>query len=583
MSIEEHRGPHAVDREGEVAMRTRDGVTLRADVYRPDGPGPFPVLVRRTPYGKRVNDLAAEFNEAHYFASHGYLVVVQDSRGRFSSEGAWYPFIYDALDGYDTVEWAAGLPGSSGRVGTFGQSYGCIVQYLTAAQRPPHLVTCVPTSGNFLSFENYWYHRGVLELGWMLSYFVNMAEETLRSQGRDAELAQLDDLKVDPRIRFSPLKDDVLRHLPINDWIERLGDGAPFLEDVIYHSVDGPYWWANDLRRQLHDMDVPMLHLGSWYDLATWDTPLYFNGLRTEGMSEHTRAHQAMFMGPWAHLLPYNQPTSGGTGDIDFGPDAAVFLLDMELAWFDHFLKGDGQGLPRPPVRIFVMGDNAWRDEAEWPLARTRYTPWYLHSQGAANTLDGDGTLSTEAPDNEPADHYRYDPARPVPTCGGHFVGGGVADQRANQCRPDVLVYTSAPLDHDMEITGPVTVSLHASTSAVDTDFMVHLSDVRPDGYAQNLVESVVRGRFRSSYTVPALMQPGEIYQLDLDLWNISHVLFAGHRLRVHVTSSDFPRWERNLNTGSRVGEGTDFVVADQAVYHDRDHPSHIVLPVIPR
>jgi len=580
--MEERRGPYKVTREDDVAMATRDGVVLRADVYRPDGAGPWPVLLRRTPYGKRLNDLASEFNEAHYFASHGYVVVVQDTRGRFSSEGAWYPLIHEGLDGYDAVEWAARLPGSTGRVGTFGQSYGCIIQYLTAAQRPPHLVTCVPTSGNAMSFENYWYHRGVLELGWMLSYFVNMAEDVLRSQGRDAEMAELDAMKVDRSLRFSPLKDEALRHLPINDWIERLGDGAPFLEDVLYHSVEGPYWWANDLRRQLHDMDVPMLHIGSWYDINTWDTPLLYGGLHSRALSEHARRHQALFMGPWAHLLPYSQPTSGGTGDIDFGREAEVFLPAMCLRWFDHFLKGPGEGLPVPAVRLFVMGPNRWRDEEQWPPPGVVPTPWYLHSRGGANTLHGDGELSVDIPGDEPPDRFTYDPNNPVPSCGGHVVGGGVADQRPNQARDDVLVYTSGPLEHDLEITGPVTMTLFAASSAVDTDFVVWLSDVRPDGYAQNLLETVVRGRFRDSYTVPELLDPGQVYAFELDLWNISHVVKADHRLRVHVTSSDFPRWERNLNTGGRLGEEAEMRSADQTVFHDGARPSHIRLPVVP-
>ncbi len=581
--MEAHRGPHAVERIDDVPMRARDGTTLRADIYRPDGGGPWPVLLRRTPYSKRLNDLAAEFNEAHYFASHGYLVAVQDTRGRFTSEGEWYPLVYEALDGYDAVEWAADLDGCSGAVGTFGQSYGCIIQYLTAAQRPPHLVTCVPISGNCMSFENYWYHHGVLELGWMLSYFVNMAEDVFRALGREGERTKLDELKVDPAVRFARLKDDSVRHLPVTDWIERLGDGAPFLEDVLYHSVDGPYWWANDIRRQLHDIDVPMLHIGSWYDINTWDTPLLYNGLKDQAMSHYARSHQALFMGPWAHLLPYSQPTSGGSGDIDFGPESEVFLPEMYLRWFDHFLKGDGEGLPVPAVRLFVMGENRWRDETGWPPARMVPTAWYLHSGGEANALEGEGTLSTDPPADDAADHYTYDPDDPVPTCGGHYVGGGVADQRSNQARSDVLVYTSAPLVDELEITGPVTAELFISTSAVDTDFVVCLSDVHPEGFCQNLLESIVRGRFRRSYTTPTLLEPGQVYPLTVDLWNSSHVVRPGHRLRVHVTSSDFPRWERNLNTGSRAGYGQEMEVARQTLYHDAEHPSRVILPVVSR
>jgi len=287
-------------------------------------------------------------------------------------------------------------------------------------------------------------------------------------------------------------------------------------------------------------------------------------------------------MGPWAHLLPYNQPTSGGSGDIDFGPEAEVFLLDMVRGWFDHFLKGSGEGLPQAPVRIFVMGDNRWRDEAEWPLARTVYTPYYLHSAGGASSLSGDGTLTTVAPSDEPPDRYRYDPDDPVPTRGGHFVGGGVQDQHPNLDRADVLVYTSPELEHDLEITGPVSAVLYAATEGRDTDFMVVVSDVRPDGYTQNLVEGAVRGRFRASLTRPTPLEPGRVYELTVDLWATSHVLRAGHRLRVQVTSSDFPRFDRNLNTGAGF-EGTRAVVVEQTLHHDTARPSHVVLPVVPR
>lgn len=581
-SIESQRGPFEVTREDDLAMTTRDGTVLRADVYRPAASGPLPVLLRRTPYGKRLNDLAADFSEARYFASHGYLVVVQDTRGRFTSDGAWYPFIYEARDGYDAIEWAAALPGSSGVVGTFGQSYGAIAQYLAATQRPPHLKTCVPVSAYQLAFENYWYNGGALELGWMLSYFVNMAEAVLRQEGDESAIADLAKLKVDPSQRFSPLTEETLRRLPLTDWGDRLGRGAPFLRDILSHPTDGPYWWATDLSRQLFNMDVPMLHIGSWYDIANRDTPLYFKGLQTSALGESARAGQALLMGPWAHQLPFNQPTSGGTGDIDFGPEAAVSLLDVQLKWFDHYLKLDGRDLPRSPVRIFVMGENRWRDEHEWPLARTVFTPYYLHSGGSANTLHGDGSLSTVPPDDQPSDNFHYNPENPVPSAGGRTVGGGVADQRENQARSDVLVYTGPELTQDLEITGPVTVYLHAATTAADTDFVAVLSDVRPDGYAQNLAEGIVRGRFRESYDNPTLLDPGTPYLFRIQLWNISHVLRVGHRIRLHITSSDFPRWDRNAGTGAPTGTDRATQPADQTVLHDRAHPSHVLLPVIP-
>jgi putative CocE/NonD family hydrolase len=563
-------------------MVTRDGKRLLSDIYRPEGVESAPVLVRRTPYGSRNNDLADKFTEADFYASHGYLTVVQNTRGRFGSEGVWYPFVYEANDGYDAIEWAAQLPGSNGRVGTFGQSYGALVQYLAASQRPEHLITCIPVSAPLAAFENYWYQRGALELSWTLSYFLNMALGALSGSGDAGRVARLEALKADPSVRFSPLKDEALRRVPLADWIDTFGDTAPFLSDVLHHSADGAYWWAVDMRRQFRNVDVPMLHLGSWYDIANWDTPQYFNGLREQAMSGRARENQAMIMGPWAHLLPYSQPTSRGTGDIDFGPEAATSLIAVQLAWFDHYLKDDGQDLPRAPVRIFVMGENRWRDEKQWPLERTSFTAFYLHSAGSANTADGDGTLTTEAPGPEAPDRYRYDPDNPVPTAGGRYVGGGVDNQAKNQARQDVLVYTAMPQDSPVEITGPVDACLHVSTDGTDTDFVAVLCDVHPDGFVQNLAEGIVRGRFRDSFDDPQPMRPNMVYELRVPLGNVSHVVAVGHRLRLHVTSSNFPRWDRNTNTGDPINKATRIRVAEQTLLHDNQRPSRLILPVVP-
>lgn len=582
MSLSDQRGPFTVSRERDVSMVTRDGKRLLSDIYRPEGVESAPVLVRRTPYGSRNNDLADKFTEADFYASHGYLTVVQNTRGRFGSEGVWYPFVYEANDGYDAIEWAAQLPGSNGRVGTFGQSYGALVQYLAASQRPEHLITCIPVSAPLAAFENYWYQRGALELSWTLSYFLNMALGALSGSGDAGRVARLEALKADPSVRFSPLKDEALRRVPLADWIDTFGDTAPFLSDVLHHSADGAYWWAVDMRRQFRNVDVPMLHLGSWYDIANWDTPQYFNGLREQAMSGRARENQAMIMGPWAHLLPYSQPTSRGTGDIDFGPEAATSLIAVQLAWFDHYLKDDGQDLPRAPVRIFVMGENRWRDEKQWPLERTSFTAFYLHSAGSANTADGDGTLTTEAPGPEAPDRYRYDPDNPVPTAGGRYVGGGVDNQAKNQARQDVLVYTAMPQDSPVEITGPVDACLHVSTDGTDTDFVAVLCDVHPDGFVQNLAEGIVRGRFRDSFDDPQPMRPNMVYELRVPLGNVSHVVAVGHRLRLHVTSSNFPRWDRNTNTGDPINKATRIRVAEQTLLHDNQRPSRLILPVVP-
>jgi hypothetical protein len=580
--LEDQRGPYSVRVERGAAMLTRDGKRLYADIYQPRGEAEFPTLLRRTPYGRTQNDLAEPFNEAHYYASHGYLVVVQDTRGRHGSEGVWHPFVYEAQDGYDAVEWAASLPRSNGRVGMFGQSYGAIAQYLAASQRPPHLVTAIPVSAYLGAFENYWYNHGALELSWTLSYFMNMATDVLTKLGDRERLADLEAMKSDPDVRFAPLTDDALRHLPLEDWVDRFGPGAPFLADILHHDKEDAYWWAVDLRRQLHNIDVPILHVGSWYDIANGDTPQYFLGIRDRAMSASVRENQALFMGPWAHLLPYSQPTSGGTGDIDFGPEAAFPLLEMQLEWFHHYVRDGGTSLPRPPVTLFVMGENTWRQEDEWPLERAQATSWYLRSNGDANGAGDGGFLDRDpsGPEEMP-DTYVYDPEDPVPSAGGRHVGGGVRDQRSKATRQDVLHYTSAPLAESLEITGPLQLELHASTDALDTDFIAILCDVHPDGFVQNLAEGLVRGRFRDSYDEPTLLVPGEVYPFVIALGNISHVLKAGHALRLLVTSSDFPRWDRNTNTGDRPATATHTRPAQQTILHDQAHPSRLVLPML--
>ena len=574
MSVEE--GEHTVVIEGDVGMSTRDGVSLSADVYRPAGAGPWPVLVRRTPYGKRLNDLAASPNEAHFFASHGYIVVVQDTRGRFGSDGSFYPFVHEGEDTYDAVEWAAGLDGSTGEVGTFGQSYGAMCQYLVAPLRPPHLRTAIPVSGAVTYFQNCVYRGGPFELGWMLSYVISMALDTLAAQGRQDEIETLRGYLAMPHVRFSPLTDEAYRLLPLEAWADRLAEGAPYFGDFLRHSTDGPYWWATDVRRQVGNVDIPILHVGSWYDGFQFDSIALYTGVSRSGLTEPTRRGQSLLMGPWGHLLPYFHPTTGGAGDIDFGPEAAIDLHAIELRWFDRHLKGAAAGAGEPPVRYFVMGEDRWRDAAEWPPPGASPTPYYLH---------GGGGLSPAGPGDGDPDRYRYDPDDPVPTRGGRFLGlgQGVADQRPNEDRADVLVYTGAPLDDPLEIGGPISMRLFASSSAPDTDFVVKLVDVRPDGYARNLADGVVRTRFRDSAMDTSPIEPGTVYAYTVDLWSISHVFLPGHRIRVDITSSDFPHWDRNPNTWDPAGAGDTTCVADQAVFHDAAHPSHVVLPVVPR
>jgi uncharacterized protein len=577
--------PVAVEKD--VEMRARDGVVLRADVYHPDAPGRFPVLVSRGPYGKEGR--GDPNGVTHYFARYGYVCVVQDCRGRFASEGEYDPIFQEVADGYDCVEWAARLPWSNGRVGTTGQSYLGLTQYALACHDPlpPSLQAMAPVSASSDYHASWDFHTGGVSLwGWLIPYAILKGRNTVERAGRAGLLAELD-AYLDPAVNFGrPLTDAWYRHLPLSDWVEKLAVVAPYLADRFAQADDSPYWQRVNVACHAERIDVPMLHISSWYDIFAEGAPAAFQAIRTRGRSARARAAQRLIMGPWAHLFPYDLPSSAGTGEADFGPAARIDLRRTLLRWFDHWLKDIDTGLlDGPPVSVFTMGENRWQELADWTPPAMNPTRFYLHGGGGANTLHGDGVLSTTPPDAEPADRYTYDPADPVPTRGGAnlMIPFGVMDQRPVEERPDVLVYTSAPLDRPLEITGPVTVELWAATTAPDTDFTAKLVDVQPDGYARNLLDGVIRARYRAGGDRPAPIVPGEVARYTIDLWATSHVFLPGHRIRVEVSSSNFPRFDRNLNTGAPFGQGTEMRTADQTVFHDRDRPSCIVLPLIPR
>ena len=570
----------------DVAMTARDGTTLRADVYRPDGPGRFPVLLSRLPYDKNGRRRPGDID---VFVDHGYVVIIQDTRGRFASDGdAYVPLFPEANDGYDAVEWAAGLPYSNGRVGTMGQSYLGATQYLLAPTRPPHLRAAFPASAP-ADFHQAWvYHTGgAFELGWQIPYAILMARDTIARKGLTQSLLPRLERELVAAVTpwAPPLSPAAYNRLPLTAWAELLEPVAAYVGDYLRHPSDGPAWWSLNLERQHGEIDVPMYHVTSWYDIFLHGGIANFCGLRRHARTEAARAAQKLLIGPWAHLFPYTSPTSTGTGEIDFGPAALIDLHEVQLRWFDHWLKGIDTGiLDEPPVKIFVMGVNRWRDEHEWPPARARYTPYYLHSGGRANTAGGDGTLSATPPGDEAADRFVYDPGDPVPTRGGNtlILAMGVMDQRPVEARADVLVYTSAVMTDPLEVTGPVVVTLHAASSAHDTDFTAKLVDVRPDGYAQNLADGIVRARYRSSRQSLSLLTPGEVSRFTVDLWATSHVFLPGHRIRLEIASSNFPRFDRNLNTGEDQATGTRWQPAHQTVFHDARYPSHVVLPIIP-
>ena len=578
-----------VVREPNVMIPMRDGVRLAADIIRPEAPGRYPVLVTRGPYGKD-SYLDNPDHSIWFFPKHGYVVVSQDCRARFKSEGDYYdPLFQEVNDGYDTVEWAARQSWSNGRVGTTGQSYLGATQYTLATSDPlpPHLQVMAPFSASADFHESWGYHTGgAMEWGWMVPYAIFKGRNTLERLGREDLLAQMDDYVLPTDNFAQPLKDEWFSHLPLKDWVERLKEAAPYFAEYLENEGDGPYWRQLNLLDAVENINLPMFHVSSWYDIFLEGALNAYQALRERGASELARKNQKLLIGPWAHIRPYTAPTAGETGDIDFGPEAKIELHRYLLRWFNYWLKDIDTGIMNdPPVRLFVMGENKWRDEQEWPLARTHYTRYYLHSDGPANSRSGAGTLSTVPPGDESVDAYQYDPKKPVPTLGGNtlIIPQGVANQVSVEDREDVLVYSTELLTRDTEVTGPILVHLFAASSAVDTDFTAKLVDVRPDGYAHNIQDGIIRARYRNSKSQPAPIEPNRVYEYVIDLWSTSHLFKEGHRIRLDISSSNFPRFDRNPNTGAPIGQDDRMELANQRVHHREGFASYVVLPIIPR
>ena len=422
--------------------------------------------------------------------------------------------------------------------------------------------------------------------GWAVPYAILKGRNTLERMGRDDLLKKMDEY-VEEGTNFGlPLRDEWYRHLPIKDWAELLKETAPYFADYIDNPDDGEYWSRINVNRHLSSITVPMLHVSSWYDIFLEGALNAYQGVKKESESPEARRGQHLFIGPWGHLFPFVQPNSQGSGDIDFGSEALVDLHERQLRWFDYWLKDIDTGImDEPPVTVFTMGENRWQSLDDWPPHNVHYVRYYLHSGGAANTLHGDGALSTVPPGDEPPDTYQYDPDNPVPSLGGNnlTIPLGVQDQRPAEERQDVLVFTSSAMERAMEVTGPIIVKLWASSTARDTDFTAKLVDVHPDGYARNLQDGIIRARYRDSGTQPTLIEPGRVYEYTIDLWATSNVFLPGHRIRVEISSSNFPRFDRNQNTGAPFGADANLETANQTVFHREEHPSHIVLPIIPR
>lgn len=539
-----------------VMIPMRDGVELAANIFLPQGDGPFPAILIRSPYGKSDE----KHGDGIKYASAGYAFIIQDCRGKGDSKGVWDPFRYDPQDGYDTQDWISKQSWSNGKIGTMGGSYVGYTQWAPAPFKHPALKAMVP----IVPFNNAYevmYSGGAYQLALSMGWG-----------------AMVSGLPLDP----SKIKlEEAFKYLPLKTWDDCLGHEIFYLRDWIAHPAYDEYWKQRGIDNRYADIAVPILNIGGWYDIFSKATIEMITRVRQESQAVAIRRNQFVIMGPWDHGVNKEK-----VGELEFH-NAQIDLGDMQFQWFEYWLKGkDTPVKDWPPYYIYVMGINQWRAEYEWPLARTQYTNYYLHSQGKANTRHGDGSLCVTPPQNEKADSFVYDPNNPVPSLGGNNLVGAPAgpyNQQKIEERDDVLVYTSGMLNEPLEVTGPVKLVLYAASTAPDTDFTAKLVDVHPGGKAYNLCEGIIRAQNREAGKGASLIEPGRIYQYEIDLWVTSNVFLPGHRIRVEVSSSNFPRFDRNPNSGKEFGTDTELLKATQTIYHNEQYPSHIVLPVIPK
>lgn len=550
----------AVTVEFDVSARMRDGVTLRANVYRPDGPGPWPTLLTRLPYGKDLPMIVSRLDPVQV-ARRGFMLVIQDCRGRFASEGEWDPFRLERQDGYDTVEWAALLPGSNGRVGMYGESYFGNTQWLAAMEQPPSLAAISPEMTWSEPMDGLFARGGAVEFGLAMSWSLQHSFDYLARLGLSED--ELQDRVKAVIDEYDRLDEDGYWELPAEDIAVFRRHGIP--EFGTFRAGDPDVAGLPRVAGSHERVEVPSFHVGGWHDVFLQGTLDNYRAMVALGREAR------LVVGPWTHVA-FADPI----GDRLFGLRAARDgvpvhpqgdLNGLRLAWLRRQLvPGPGVELPEAPVRIFVMGRNEWRDEAAWPPGRAVAERWYLHAGGSLATT---GPAAGDQPSE-----FHYDPANPVPTVGGNSIMSpdyppGPKDQGAVEARDDVLVFTSEPLHEELEVTGRVRVILHAASSAPSTDWIARLCDVDPDGRSLNLCDGILRvgtGADRRE-------------RHEIDLWSTSNVFRRGHRLRVQVTSSSFPRWDRNLNTGDQ--RATRYEVARQRVFLNADQASYIELPVV--
>ena len=555
-----------VKTERNVPVKMRDGVILRADVHRPDRGGPYPVLVMRTPYGK-----GGRFER---YVKAGYIVVCQDARGRYDSEGKWESFLrfetHDAEDGYDTVEWAAKLPESNGKVGTFGGSYNAFLQWRLAPLRPPSLVAMSAQSipARYTDLEG----PGTIRPGRRLHWWVtNMAPDMRRRANRPGTHTPAEDRK----LWTAGQSKRWLNFLP---WLGLPREAFEDETEAVHYWLKNPHTDPWRLHEGCKEISVPNLDVVGWHDHCNGDM-LLWRTMAKEAKTEVARNGSRIIIGPWSHAGRGRR----SYGKIDFGPDAALDLVALQIRWFDYWLKGKPSGVEEdPPVKIFVMGDDQWRNEQCWPLRRAKDKILFLTSGGHANTPGGDGKLVGQTPEESGTDEYVYDPKEPVPSLHGAALFTIPTDQRPLANRQDILVYRTGPLTERVEVTGNSVVELFAATSAPDTDWFVRLVDVAPDGLARDVSMGMVRARYREELDKPKLLKQGEIVRYAIRMNPTSNAFMPGHRIRLDITSSDFPNYDRNHNTAADQNNDATLALAHQGIYHGGKHATLIILPWIP-
>ncbi|WP_100404995.1 CocE/NonD family hydrolase [Bacillus solitudinis] len=563
-----------------VSVAMRDGISLRTDIYQLEDMKPSPTLLQRLPYNKDESNIVGNIVDPLRAVQDGYVVVIQDSRGRFSSKGEFKPFHSEAKDGYDTVEWIAQQPWSNGNVGMYGVSYVGALQWLAVSEKPPHLKALVPVATSLDFYHGWVYNGGAFELGFSLLWTLGLAPNYLTKSSECSEEA------IDTVICATEQIEELYKTRPLKNL--QMMKEINWYDEWLSHPQYDEYWKKlyEPLKKSI---DLPIYHIGGWYDVFIRGTLDGYNRF-SKKTEDFTNSRNKLLIGPWAH-----SPLWGVYPEKDFGSKSSATSIDLcgkIIEFFDCYLKGDSELLlNKPSVEIFDMGAGAWKYSTQWPLPKTTYIPFYFHSQGQANTLEGDGKLSRVKPVVEREDTYLFDPNNPVPTIGGQtFLPGakvptnaGPRDQRVVEQRHDVLCYTTEVLESSLEVIGAVKAIIYASSSAKDTDFTVKLVDVHPDQRAFILTEGIIRGRYRNSFEKEKLLVPNQTYEFQIDVGATANLFKAGHQIRVEISSSNFPKFDANTNTGGVIAEeqNSDTIVAKNCIFHNQQFPSRIILPII--